>query len=102
MTSVSDDDWNMDTSLHNDTDNWHHLVVTLDDEDGMLKLYRDGQLRNSIDFTGVSIGTEPMDYFLGQWFKGYLDDLRVYNRSLSGAEVQILYNLEGDCHTCLE
>lgn len=99
--SLWDDDWNMDSTLYDDVDNWHHLVLTLDSDD-MLKLYRDGELRNSMDFAESSIDAQAMDYFIGQWFEGYLDDLRVYKRSLSAAEVQTLYELDGDCHTCLE
>lgn len=96
-----DDPWNGNSELWEDTENWHHLVITLGD-DNILKLYRDGDMQNSSDFSGTSISADAMDYFLGQWFEGYLDDLRVYNRSLSEAEVQTLYNLEGDCHTCVE
>jgi hypothetical protein len=30
----------------------------------------------------------------GTNFKGYIDDVRIYNRALSAAEIQALYNAE--------
>ena len=44
---------------------------------------------------------EMTQSFLGNSFKGYLDDLRVYKKTLDSNEVQTLYNLEGDSNTCL-
>jgi hypothetical protein len=95
-----DTDWKGDAALPVDTNNWHHLVVTVDTENNY-KLYRDGELRNSRN-DSANIGNEAMDYFIGNNFKGFLDDLRVYKKTLSPAEVQTLFELEGDCNTCLE
>ncbi len=96
-----DTNWKADAALPVDTDNWHHLVVTVDSANN-IKLYRDGELRNSEDSSAAHIGSEAMDYFIGSNFKGYLDDLRVYKKALSPQEVQTLFELEGDCNTCLE
>lgn len=96
-----DTNWKADAALPVDTSNWHHLVVTADSVNN-IKLYRDGTLRNNQDSSVAHIGSETMDYFIGSNFKGYLDDLRVYKKALSPQEVQILFELEGDCNTCLE
>ena len=96
-----DTNWKADAALPVDITNWHHLVVTVDSENNS-KLYRDGALRNSQDSSAAQIGSEAMDYFIGSNFKGYLDDLRVYKKALSPQEVQTLFELEGDCNTCLE
>lgn len=92
--------WKGDAALPVDTNNWHHLVVTVDVENN-IKLYRDGELRNSLNAL-PNIGSGATDYFIGNNFKGFLDDLRVYKKTLSPAEVQTLFELEGDCNTCLE
>ncbi|MHA3788121.1 LamG domain-containing protein [Flavobacterium hauense] len=94
-------DWKVDAALPVDTNKWHHLVVTVD-ADNNVRLYRDGQLRNSQNASGAAIGNEAMDYFIGSGFTGFLDDLRVYKKVLSPADVQVLYELDGDCNTCLE
>lgn len=99
--NIWDDDWNQDANLPVDTQNWHHVVVTVD-EDNNLKLYRDGELRNSVDASGANIGNAALDYFIGNNFKGLMDDLRVYKRVLSAEEVNVLFDLDGDCNTCLE
>lgn len=98
---VWDTDWNQDADLPVDTQNWHHVVVTVDEENNM-KLYRDGELRNSVNASAADIGEDALDYFIGNNFKGLMDDLRVYKRVLSAQEVNVLFDLEGDCNTCLE
>lgn len=96
-----DTDWKVDAALPVDTGNWHHLAVTVDVNNN-IRFYRDGELRNSQNASSADIGSEAMDYFIGSGFTGFLDDLRVYKKVLSPEEVQILFELEGDCNTCLE
>jgi hypothetical protein len=96
-----DTDWNMTAALHTDTTNWHHLALTIDGDTNTVKLYRDGILRNTDENSNLNISLEAFDYYLGRNFKGYLDDIRVYRKTLSAAEIQTLYNLEGDNNTCL-
>lgn len=73
---------------------WHHFVVTFDDD--RLRIYKDGQLVTyfAIDWTYPQL---LEDYFIGyknnEWFEGAVDDLRFYSRTLSAVDVQKLYNL---------
>jgi len=97
---VWDNNWNQDNTLWNDTANWHHLVLTFD-ANSTARLYRDGILQNTENFN-ATIGATALDYYIGQNFTGFLDDLRVYKKTLSDAEVQTLFELDGDCNTCLE
>lgn len=101
IENIFDTAWKTDAALPVDTTNWHHLVITVD-ADKNIKLYRDGELRNSQLNSNIHIGDEAMDYFIGNNFKGFLDDLRVYKKLLSPADIQVLYELDGDCNTCLE
>ncbi|CAG0942890.1 partial Endo-1,4-beta-xylanase A, partial [Candidatus Brocadiaceae bacterium] len=83
------------------TDNtWHHAVgVFCSTEELSLTLYIDG-IQVSEDFGGpyfsgygegaIAIGRDG-DYN-GSYFKGLVDDVRVYNKALSAQEVQDLYN----------
>jgi hypothetical protein len=97
---VWDINWGIDAGLTTDTTNWHHLVLTLT-ANYEAKLYRDGVLQNNASFTDGSIGASIVDYYIGQGFTGQLDDLRVYKKVLTQVNVQTLYELEGDCNTCL-
>ena len=77
---------------------WYHLVLTYDGTSGLygyvngvqdkVQAGPDGALANN---TGtLSIGTD-LD-FGGRFFNGTIDDVRIYNRALSAAEVKQLYN----------
>ena len=96
-----DDPWNMDANLPNDTTNWHHLVITVDDSN-TVRLYRDGVQRNEDVNATIDIGSTPlMNYILGNGFEGHLDDIRMCNIALNPNQVSTLYNLDADCNVCL-
>ncbi|WP_223033019.1 LamG domain-containing protein [Hanstruepera marina] len=100
-TTLWDNDWNQEVDVVWDNTDWHHLVATVD-SNNTVRLYRDGELRNVVENSDLSIGSDPAtQYLIGEGFQGHLDDLRVYKRTLSANEVGDLYNLEADCHTCL-
>jgi hypothetical protein len=74
---------------------WMHVAATWDG--ATMRIYRDGVLRNSAAFAGsiglaandLHIGTLPV--FGGQgFFFGSIDEVAVFGRALSGAEVQAL------------
>ncbi len=70
---------------------WTHLAVTYDGT--TLRLYVNGAATGSAVFAGsipASTGVLRMggNSIWGEWFKGTLDELRVYNRALSQAEIQ--------------
>jgi hypothetical protein len=58
-----------------------------------LRLYVNGQLVNSRTVTGVGVvSASPLriggNAIWGEWFAGLIDEVRVYNRALSQAEIQ--------------
>ena len=72
---------------------WHHIVITGDGTNH--STYIDGQLVTSGEFTNVLSG-ENQDIYLGvtYWddeFTGYIDDVLVYDRTISAGEVERLY-----------
>ena len=85
---------------------WHHLVVTFGDSPKAFKMYLNGQLMNQpvIHSSGVislhlddpSLGAiSDTSLFPGYGFyKGFLDDLRIYERGLDAVEVVNVF--EGD------
>ncbi len=76
---------------------WHHVVVNYTGSGDSASLYVDGQLQSS--FTGSIAGmrTETGNIEIGRYrtginyFKGSIDDVRIYNRALSASEISQLY-----------
>ncbi|MDA0168687.1 hypothetical protein OJ998_06280 [Solirubrobacter taibaiensis] len=71
-------------------DRWSHVATTFDGT--TLRLYVNGVEVSSMPVTGpikVSSGALRMggNAVWGEWFNGTLDEVRVYNRALSGAEL---------------
>lgn len=79
-------------------DTWHHVAFVLDEESGELSLYYDGRLEERVTDTpefvtantsrDVVFGHHPST---GKDFDGYIDETRIYNRSLSGPQILDLY-----------
>jgi hypothetical protein len=70
---------------------WTHLAVTYDG--ATLRLYVNGAQVSSLARTGnLLTSTNPLqiggDSIYGQFFQGMIDEVRVYNRALSQAEIQ--------------
>lgn len=94
------DDYFAGNNTLNDLSNvWQHLVVTCNGQD--LKLYRNGILTTETKGTGCNPQAPPTlntgDLFLGKNFDGLLDDVIIYNRILTSAEIKELYQLPVCC-----
>jgi hypothetical protein len=62
-----------------------------------VQLYVNGALESSVAFTGPILQTsQPLCIgrygTVGEAVNGLMDDLRLYNRALSAAEIQTLFN----------
>lgn len=77
---------------------WQYVGVTMDDATDTMIFYVDGEVvgtnatvTNNPDAntSSIRIGLRPSD--LNRDFDGYIDDVRVYNRTLSAQEIQQLY-----------
>lgn len=90
---------NFNFELANALGKWRMLTVTYDMSTQTVRLYADGNLQKEI-VNIPPIPTTPVSPFYigyshnygGSWFKGKVDELFIYNRLLSQAEVQTLYN----------
>lgn len=87
-----------DTATINDG-SWHHVVGIRDVASDLLRMYVDGvQVDISTDLTtattvnndDISIGNSGTSY-TGDDFNGQIDDVRIYNRALSAAEITAIY-----------
>ncbi len=83
---------------------WHHLAVTVDEINGnKLKLFFDGQemlgtLRDWSNTTSTDDWIRPTNgaLYIGSntagFFKGDIDDIRIYNRVLDSTEISNIYS----------
>jgi hypothetical protein len=78
-----------------DTNNWYHFVYVHDEKTGS-KLFINGKLENSSSENGPLTTNFDRICFGGEnnWsnFKGYLDDIAIFNKALDSNEVKALYN----------
>jgi len=72
--------------------NWDFIAVTY--ANGSASLYRNGILQGSATGTYILGPNMGIDTGVGgtSWFWGKVDDVRVYNRALSTAEINQIYN----------
>lgn len=87
-------------------DQWHHIVGVYDGT--QVQLYIDGKawgkatpcsgaISPMLDGSYLSIGGEDGRTFCGctdRYFEGAIDEVKIYNRALSGLEIQADYNQE--------
>ena len=81
-------------------DKWHHVAVVVEEAElpnlhDNVTLYRDGTLAEIhdiglLDLWPIETGA-VLDVRIGQGFKGLIDDVRIYDRSLSDDEINLLF-----------
>lgn len=80
---------------------WHHLAVTKSGTS--VKFYVDGVLKSAQSCEAEILMASPGKLLIGaniaDWnafFKGIMDDLRIYNRALSNEEIKSIFTGEAD------
>ena len=79
---------------------WTHALFTYDNlnagKAGVGKLYLDGKLMGTIKDWDLTLGWEPekVQLVLAAAYVGYMDDLAVFNRALTDAEVKQVHALK--------
>ena len=78
--------------------NWHFSVITYSGSE--IRIYIDGLLDTvqvkSLQTNGTTLRIGERVLGLGgEYYYGFIDDIRIYNRVLSDAEIQVLYHEDG-------
>ncbi len=77
---------------------WNYAVLVRDALSGKVSLYLNGSLVSSQSDTSGNIPVTGGFVYGNQdnqrWAKGFGDDLRIYNRALSAAEIAAIYNAQ--------
>lgn len=75
---------------------WTHIVVVRDLTNGRLRWYKNGVLTNETMTAYTTARNSSLNAFIGRGyvnnFKGQIDEVRVYDRALSAAEIATHYN----------
>lgn len=78
---------------------WHHVVYTVDTVNQVQVLYIDGTPVASDNHIGAIVYSQGTDTYIGRhgvsaadFFHGNADEVRIYNRALSAAEVSSLFS----------
>jgi hypothetical protein len=84
------------------TNNWYHAVATFRQRGMQMAIYRNGVLQAvSSGDINCGAGTPPVqdigDLFLGKNYNGLIDDVIIYNRTLSATEIAQLYQVAPCC-----
>jgi hypothetical protein len=76
---------------------WAHTVVVFDSEGKVIKFYNNSNANLTNRYRDKGWGFSDTHVVIGSmggksaWFKGLMDDIRIYDRALSGPEVEELY-----------
>ncbi len=79
---------------------WHHLVIIVNVSNKIVSGYLDGKFIHQVIYLISSSTSNDIDMYIGKspihnyFFKGCIDDIRIYNRALTKIEVESLYLLE--------
>ena len=80
---------------------WHFVALTFNGTD--IKIYLDGALKDSLQVSGSIAYTHDNSLMIrndagsgssptGDYFKGSIDEVKIYNRALAGSEIVTHYN----------
>lgn len=84
------------------TNIWHHVVATYKQNGLEMKIYRNGILQEFSSGDGACASGTPScqdigDLFVGKDYTGKIDDILIFNKTLTQQEVNTLFNLETCC-----
>ncbi len=82
---------------------WHHVVAIFDSSEPTINIYVDGVLSNgqSMFLDGSNVKSSQLNLHIGNnngsgqyEYRGKIDDLMIFNRALSPAEVKMVYTVQ--------
>lgn len=81
---------NVNSSTAAAVNTWTHVAVTYNGS--VLRIYTAGVLRTSVNVVKtINVTSNPLrmggNNVWGEWFSGMIDDVRIYNRALTAAEI---------------
>ncbi|MBM3236280.1 LamG domain-containing protein [Candidatus Poribacteria bacterium] len=84
---------------------WYHVAGTFDHKTGILKIYVNGKQDGERNIKADKIGTNDQPLAIGgnpgnsnRWFNGVIDEVVIYNRALTEAEIErdMMFSVKAD------
>lgn len=76
---------------------WHHIVMVVNNNENKIYGYLNSAFVDSSDFSNLISSANTSDIYIGirpihlNYYKGSIDDIRIYNRILNRTEIELLY-----------
>lgn len=86
--------YNLNSTYALNNSQWHHVIITLSAENGNASMYINGTIDNSITIISITSNIALLDLstpFSTSSLRGYMDEIRLYNRTLTPTEVSEIY-----------
>ena len=79
---------------YNLSQQWNHIALTFDinEPSDSIKLYINGRLKSSSNIEATNITKNTRNLIIGKNFSGIIDEVRIWNRTLSHEEIYNSYN----------
>lgn len=86
---------------------WTHVLINytgLNTKNGEASLYLDGELKGAVSNISLPFtwDLDQSNIYLGLGYIGLMDELSIFNKNLSAAEIKALYTLENGVQTVLD
>ena len=96
---ISDVRKNIYSDFHNTLNEWHHIVLSYDENSGDQNFYVDGEQVNSKNLGAGSVidwgSSSELRFSLNGYNTfGKMDDVMIYNRALSEEEIAAIYDFQ--------
>jgi len=80
-----------------DDDLWHHIVMVWNASSENVTVYLDGNFDGQANYAGIGNIDTTAHLYIGRWtsgqyYGGTIDEVRIYNRTLSPEEINASYN----------
>ncbi|MES2485761.1 MAG: LamG domain-containing protein [Bacteroidota bacterium] len=76
---------------------WHYLTATYSLADGEIKLYHNGVLQETDELIANASPDAIGALIIGKGFKGTIDDVAIYSKVLTQADINALFALDACC-----
>ena len=94
--------WTWDSGLDTPDGQWAFIAIAVEPTQATIYLGQDGAMTSSVhsgphsveDWSGVTT-VGRAGFYPGRYFRGVIDDVRIYNRLLSGEEIENVFSQEG-------
>jgi hypothetical protein len=95
LDNINGSEYRLNSNFIPSLNTWYHVAFVVNPAGGTMSSYVNGSYDASVSIPNGSItaNSNPVNFAKGgsNFFAGLIDDVRIYNRALSAAEIAALY-----------